>query len=326
MTEPSKVWQPDIGARLAVLRSEIRKPNTDHVELAIQDTPVECHLGMEGGGSVWMRISCDPASVSTDDQAAAVQFTSTSNGYKVAISATAAAAVTDHLLEEMVQLLMDGHPPGDVGRAALQTWRDLLARPAGSPLSENALVGLFGELEVLETVIRHGGHLDNWTGWNQDHCDFRLAQLVIEVKSTTSANYRRVRIHGLGQLADPEDGSGLILVLKRLEPSPEGRSVPDLIDSIVRLGASRSVLLDRLSQANYSEVHRLRYEHSKFVSREVALRKIDDSHPRLVPNMLADVDLSSIDKIDYELNLNGDPAADLDTDLETLLAEHLGAA
>ena len=324
MPEGPTGWTPDIGARLAVLRSTIEKPNTDHAELQIQDLPVDCYLGMETAGSIWLRITCDPSTVAIDDQAAAVRFTVLTDGYKVTIAPTAAESVTDHLLEEMVQLLGDEHEPGDVGRTALQHWRDLLARPAGSPLTDNALVGLFGELEVLETILRHGGHLDQWTGWDKDHCDFRLSKLVVEVKSTTSANYRRVQIHGLGQLADPEDGSDLILVLKRLEPSPDGRSVPDLIDAIVRLGASRSVLLNRLSQVRYSEQHRASYEHSKFVSLEVALRDVDSSHPRLVPSMLVGVDMSCIDKVDYELNLNGDAEADLDTDLESLLASHLG--
>lgn|GEM_PF-3452912 len=324
MTDRHKGWTPDIGSRLAVLRSTIDKPGADHAELQIQDLPVECHLGMETAGSIWLRISCEPSAVATDDQAAAVRFTILTDGYKVTIAPIAADSVTDHLLEEMVQLLGDGHTPGDVGRTALQNWRDLLARPAGSPLSDNALVGLFGELEVLETILRHGGQLDQWTGWDKDHCDFRLSNLVIEVKSTTSANYRRVQIHGLGQLADPEDGSDLVLVLKRLEPSPDGRSVPDLIESIVRRGASRSVLLDRLSKVHYSEQHLNHYEHSRFVSVEVALRDVDDSHPRLVPSMLVAVDMSSIDKVDYELNLNGDAEADLNTDLESLIAKHLG--
>ena len=175
-------------------------------------------------------------------------------------------------------------------------------------------------------ILRHGGELDQWTGWNKDHCDFRLSGVVIEVKSTTSANYRRVQIHGLGQLADPEDGSDLILVLRRLESSPDGRSVPDLTDEIVGLGASRAVLLDRLSQIRYSEQHRTQYENVKFVSQEVALRRVDGSHPRLTPTMLAGVDLSGIDKIDYELNLNGDAVADLDIDLDGLIAEHLGSS
>ena len=323
MPDRPDAWTPDIGSRLAVLRAELKKPGTDRVELPMPDTPVECRLGMDLEGSVWIRVFCDPASVTTDDQAAAVRFTMAGDGYRVTLAAHAADVVIEHLLDEMVQLLVDGHPPGDVGRTALQNWRDLLARPAGSPLSEDALVGLFGELEVLESVLRHGGQLDHWTGWQHDHCDFRLPGLVVEVKSTSSANYRRVRIHGLAQLADPEDGSGLILVLKRLESSPTGRSVPDLVEDIVRLGVSRSLLLDRLSNLHYSDHHRSRYDSSKFMSIEVAIRRVDDTHPRLVPSMLEAVDLSSIDKIDYELNLNGDAAADLPTDLDTIIRDHL---
>lgn len=323
MSDRSGTWTPDIGSRLAVLRAELTKPRTDRAELPIPETPVECRLGMDLEGNVWIRVFCNPLSVTTDDQAAAVRFTVAGDGYRVVLASQGADVVIEHLLDEMVQLLVAGHPPGDVGRSALQNWRDLLARPAGSPLSEDALVGLFGELEVLEAVLRHGGHADHWTGWQHDHCDFRLPGLVIEVKSTTSANYRRVRIHGLAQLADPEDGSELVLVLRRLESSPTGRSVPDLVEDIVRLGVSRSVLLDRLSNVHYFDHHRSRYDSSRFMSLEVAIRRVDDSHPRLVASMLADVDLSSIDKIDYELNLNGDAAADLPTDLETIIRDHL---
>lgn len=322
MSDQSAAWKPDIGSRLAVLRAELGKPNTDRVELPIPESPIECRIGMDIQGSVWIRIFCDPKSVTTDDQAAAVRFTMAADGYQVALAPQSAEVVVEHLLDEMVQLLIVGHLPGDVGRTALQNWRDLLARSPGRPLSEDALVGLFGELEVLASVLRHGGQLGHWTGWQYDHCDFRLPGLVVEVKSTTSSDYRRVRIHGLGQLADPEDGSELILVLKRLESSPTGRSVPDLVEEIVRLGVSRSKLLDQLSNLNYSDQHRALYDSSRFTSIEVALRRVDFSHPRLVPAMLEGVDLSSIDKIEYELNLNGDAEADLSTDLDTLIRDH----
>lgn len=323
MDDRSGTWRPDIGSRLEVMRAELAKPGIDSVELRLPETPTECRLGMNAEGSVWIRLFCDPTSVTTDDQAAAVRFTVTGDGYRILIASNAADVVIEHLLDEMVQLLIAGHPPGDVGRTALRNWRDLLARPPGSPLSEDALVGLFGELELLASILRHGGRLDHWTGWQHDHCDFRLPGLVIEVKSTTSANYRRVRIHGLAQLADPEDGSDLILVLKRLELSPTGRSVPDLVEDIVRLGVSRAMLLDRLSNLRYADQHRASYVTLRFVSVEIATRLIDDSHPRLVPSMLEGVDLTNIDKIDYELNLNGSAAADLPTDLDTLIRDHL---
>jgi hypothetical protein len=102
-----------------------------------------------------------------------------------------------------------------------------------------------------------------------------------------------------------------------------GRSVPSVIESIVKSGVSRAILLDRLSHVGYSDQHRDQYGHSKFVSTEVALRKIDDSHPRLVPSMLATVDLSSIDKINYELNLNGDAQADMTISLDEVVAQFL---
>ena len=317
-------WSPDTGARLAVIRNSLAKGNANAFELPVQESPAPCFIGADAGGDIWVRIKCDPASVSTDDQAALIVFTTRVDGYKMSLSPKVPESVVCALLDQVMQLLVEGHAPGDAARAAIQNWRELLARPPGSPLGENALVGLLGELAVVEAVLSMGGSLDFWTGWNHDHQDFRLPGLTIEVKSTTSANYRRVQIHGLQQLADPEDGSDLILVLKRFERSQEGRSVPEVIDRIVQLGASRSVLLDRLARVGYHEQHRGHYANTKFVSTEVALRLIDEHHPRLVPPMLKDVDLSSIDKIDYELNLNGDPESDLPQTLDEVIRERLG--
>lgn len=325
MSEPARRWAPGLASRLAVLRSDLRSSD-DRVEVAVADLPVECHVGVDGNGSTWIRITCDPSSVSVDDRAAAVRFTVGADGYRVSLAPETATSVATHFLEEVVQLLTEGHPPGDAGHETLKNWRDLLARPAGAPLSEGALVGLYGELEVLETIIRLGGELEHWTGWNKDHNDFRLPGLTIEVKSTVSADYRRVRIHGLRQLADPEDGSSLILVLRRLESSPKGRSLPGLIDDIVKLGVSRSQLLERLSQARYSEQHRAGYERIRFMSHELALRRIDDMHPRLVPQMLTEVDMTCIDKVDYELNLNGVDVSDLESSLDDLVAAALTPA
>ena len=324
MSERARRWAPGLGSRLAVLRSELRG-GEDRVEVVVADLPVECHVGVDGNGSTWIRVTCDPSSVSVDDGSAAVRFTVTADGYRLSLAPETPSSVATHFLEEVVELLTDGHTPGDAGHEALKNWRDLLARPAGAPLSESALVGLYGELEVLETIIRLGGALEHWTGWKMDQNDFRLPGLTIEVKSTVSADYRRVRVHGLRQLADPEDGSDLVLVLRRLESSPNGRSLPGLVDDIVRLGVSRSQLLERLSQVRYSEQHRAGYEQIRFVSHELALRQIDETHPRLVPQMLTEVDMTCVDKVDYELNLNGVDTADLARGLDDLVAAALGS-
>ncbi len=320
MSDQEDAWQPTAEERLEFLRAELRSREDEYLELLVQERPARCCIGLDRDGRRWVRIECPPTSVSTDDRAAAVQFSLRKDGYKVTIAPTAVDPVAAHYFDEVLSLVTSGHSPGDAGKTALQAWRDLLARPAGAPLNDAALVGLCGELEVLRTILKVGGSFEMWTGWDNDHCDFRLQGLALEVKSTTSANYRRVRIHGLGQLDDPIDGSDLILVLRRFESSPHGRSVPDLVEELVKLGVSRSALLDRLDRVGYSEAHRRRYENIRFVSTEIALRQIDDQHPRLVPRMLQGVDLSSIDRIDYELNLNGCAVADIDEPLESLLA------
>lgn len=317
-------WTPDIGIKMEVLKAQVNRASVTEAELSIDDLPVECRLGVSVEGAAWITITCNPRSVSVDDDVAAVTFKIIGTGYRIRIAQSAPEATRNHLLEEMVELLGGGHPPGDVGRVAIRNWRELLARPHGTRLSDKALVGLHGELEVLETILEAGGKLDYWTGWNKDHCDFRLPGLVIEVKSTTSPNYRRVRIHGLAQLDDPEDGSNLVLVLKRLESSPEGRSVPELVDRAVSLGAVRSQLLEKLLEVGYHEHHRASYEDKRFVSEEAALRNIDDKHPRLIASMLTGVDMSSVDKIDYELNLNGSADADINQTIKELLIEHFG--
>jgi hypothetical protein len=319
MSEESR-WVPTVASRIAALRARLAGGVDEFVEALVPDTPVACYVGVNRDGWLWVRVICDPDSVVTDDLAAAVQFTVRKDGYRVAVASTVAESMATHFLEEIIQLVESGHAAGDAGRTALQHWRELIAQAPGTTLSNEALAGLFGELEVLETVLQQGGTLGHWTGWTKDQNDFRLPNLVLEVKTTMSANYRRVRVHGLRQLAAPEDGSCLVLVLRRLEASPTGRSVPDLTDALVRLGAPRPKLLECLARVHYSEQHRTQYEQLRFVSQELTLRRVDDGHPRLTPEILRPIDLAHIDKVDYELNLNDD-ATDLGTTLDALVAQ-----
>ena len=121
MSEPTRRWAPGLGSRLAVLRSDLHGDD-DRVEVAVTDLPVDCHVGVDGNGSTWIRIACDPSSVSVDDGSAAVRFTVTADGYRVSLAPETPTSVATHFLEEVVQLLTDGHPPGDAGHETLKTW------------------------------------------------------------------------------------------------------------------------------------------------------------------------------------------------------------
>lgn len=115
--------------------------------------------------------------------------------------------------------------------AVLATWRRLLE--GGSGPSQEALVGLFGELLVLEAMVQAdpSSRVDHWQVGAQAVHDFVRAGQAVEVKTTTVREGRRVEIHGIDQLAPPEGGS-LHLVFLRLQVGDEGRSVGDLVKAV----------------------------------------------------------------------------------------------
>lgn len=315
-------WTPGVESLLVKIDEET---GSQAGELSVPNIMPDSFVGGDPTGRRWLRIVCDPRGVAADRETAAVRFEILSNGYRVVVHEGVEQSIISSFFDEMVRLLGEGEAAGSVGHTAMRRWRELLARPPGPRLTEKQLAGLFGELEVLNMIVEREGSLDAWTGWKSDQNDFRLAGLAIEVKATLSADFRRVRIHGLSQLDDPQDGSDLVLVLWRLERSPEGTSVPDLIDGIVAHGVSRPELIEMLSEVGYSDQHRPHYESFTFVSDEIVLRRIDEHHPRLTRSDFDDMkDLSKLDRIEYDLDLNGDDEADLDQDLGELLDATLG--
>lgn len=317
----STAWEPSTADRLRHLREKIS--NTRNPDLALELDEPGVRLGISTDDGVVLSLECDPESVVTDQRSNQVHVVRSGTGAVVRIAGTVPPSTTTSFIDDVLGRLADGRPRERVGAECLANWRDLLARAPGPRLGERELAGLFGELEVLEQILSFGGSFDHWTGWNRDHVDFRLPGLCLEVKTTLSPDYRRVRIHGLQQLADPEDGSELILVLRRLESSPEGRSVPDVIDDLAAAGLPKAGLLTALHETGYSEEHRSDYLHLRFVSEVLALRRINDSHPRLTPAVARQIDLDAIDRVDYVLNLNDDAASDLEEDLASVLARHL---
>jgi len=114
-------------------------------------------------------------------------------------------------------------------------------------LSNGAIVGLAGELLVLDALCRRGVDgavgtiVDSWAGWRRSSRDFSLGATGVEVKTTlagTSSHF----IEGVHQveLSDGADGGTpekrLYLVSVGLQPAEAGRStssVPQLVDRII---------------------------------------------------------------------------------------------
>lgn len=91
----------------------------------------------------------------------------------------------------------------------LELWEQLLQPEDGRGISPAKRRGLFGEILVLQELIRaHGPHSDvvfGWVGAEQQHQDFQYTDLAIEVKATATLQPQTLSISSERQL----DGTGV---------------------------------------------------------------------------------------------------------------------
>lgn len=112
----------------------------------------------------------------------------------------------------------------------LDAWR-LFLRSVGDGMSRSDIVGLIGELRVLDELLGDDPSLQyTWRAPDDGIHDFEHLGHALEVKSTTGPG-SRVTISGLDQL---DDGGleRLDLVHVRLYETPQGESVDDLVERI----------------------------------------------------------------------------------------------
>ncbi|MBS7776704.1 PD-(D/E)XK motif protein [Acidovorax sp. CCYZU-2555] len=120
-------------------------------------------------------------------------------------------------------------------------------------ISENAILGLVGELLLLDALCRRADDVhiaplvQAWDGWRRSARDFTWQGTGVEIKTTTRTTSSHA-VHGVHQIepaAATDDGPGesrLLLVsigLRQADPNVPASSIPSLVESIVaRLTAS----------------------------------------------------------------------------------------
>lgn len=151
-------------------------------------------------------------------------------------------------------------------------------------ISENAILGLVGELLLLDALCRrvddsHVGPLvQAWDGWRRSARDLTWEGTAVEIKTTTRATSSHA-IHGVHQI-EPVLGTGddpgearLILVsigLHQADPNTPALSIPSLVEGIVeRLGATGAsgLVNEFLTRvAMYGSESGVGYEHATMAS------------------------------------------------------------
>ncbi|WP_432077500.1 PD-(D/E)XK motif protein [Streptomyces sp. YPW6] len=199
----------------------------------------------------------------------------------------------------------------------LDRWKALF-RTQGPVLAPEQVAGLFGELMVLKRLLEKEPSAHRlWRGPSGYRHDFWGGTTAVEVKTSTSSEGRRPRIHGLDQLETPDEG-GLWLVWTRLQKvvsAEVGTGFTELIRQALDLCDDERALLDLLAEAGYRPADADRYRDVRYSVSEERWYRVTSDFPGLTGQALtaAGVTVSALD-VTYSIDLSGEPPAPLSGD------------
>lgn len=231
------------------------------------------------------------------------------------------------ICDEMVKGLASGRDPIELIADVAQRWRDLLAISNTDEASLSQVLGMLGELLVLDALaddIDPGLVLGAWVGVDKSRHDFEFSKIAFEVKTSRVLNRTIAHIHGVQQLATSPN-TELSLCHFQLEWSPDGFNLVDLIEGI-RRKLPEGLVADfdkKLSLAKFTEVKIANSAPYKFKIVRCALFPVDSNFPKLTRAELALV--GSVDarltSLNYGLSLDGLPFFEITDHLGGKLAE-----
>ncbi|MEU3835014.1 PD-(D/E)XK motif protein [Streptomyces microflavus] len=199
----------------------------------------------------------------------------------------------------------------------LDRWKALF-RTQGPLLAPEHVAGLFGELLILKQLLEKDPSAHRlWRGPSGYRHDFWGGATAVEVKTSTSSEGRRPRIHGLDQLEAP-DGGELSLAwfrLKRVVSTGAGIGFTELIRQTLHLCDDERALLDLLAEAGYRPSDADRYQEVRFSVGEERWYRVALDFPGLTGEALASAGVTvSVLDVAYSIDLSGEPPVPLDND------------
>ena len=210
-----------------------------------------------------------------------------------------------------------GRPCVDEIVAVLDAWRAALAR-SQKELNRSRAIGLFGELSVLERMAQQdpARAMRAWVGPAGAIHDFHLTN-SLEVKTYVSSNSPKVTIHNIDQLDPPQLGT-LHLVAIRIEESPTGETLLDLVKRLVLHGVAQFSVAERLG-VDEDVISERQW---RFAVQETRLYEVTENFPGIRRSQLGESTLRGVEEVSYSLLLDAcEPSLDpfqLDRILEEL--------
>jgi hypothetical protein len=180
-------------------------------------------------------------------------------------------------------------------------WRKLFSKVSGETLSIEKQRGLFGELLLLETLLKAGDKhslvLNSWRGVYSSNQDFAMETKAIEVK-TSKAGTPKVIISNEHQL-DYSCWEGLfLLVILVNESSGKDNSLSSKIKEIRLLLKDDSLLQDefqaKLNEIGISPRSEDEYNEISFSVRSLRYYRIVKGFPVIMASSFIDTPISSV--------------------------------
>lgn len=211
--------------------------------------------------------------------------------------------------------------------AAIERWRELL-KVSRARLTTAQLAGLFGELTLLIRLLEADpSAVVFWTGPVGHRHDFSAGFNAIEVKTSTTGDATRVRVHGLDQL-DVSPGGGLDLMWLHVESSSTGASVPELVAKALRLADDAVLLASRLEALGYHLSEATTYGEARFSVIDERWYTVAGSFPRLTISQLEAAGIGlQVSDVHYTVDLASAAACRLDAaDVAALITRFIEEA
>lgn len=187
----------------------------------------------------------------------------------------------------------------------IRLWISFLGNSSSNLLSLREEVGLYGELSVLlktyDNYENCKAWLNSWKGAEKEAKDFISSDYELEVKTTLGVK-DYVHISNEFQLETNID-KPLFLKTLVLEESPNGQTLPELVDIILGIIYLDQKCLDsfliKLKLVNYSHLDKSEYNHKFSINRELTYI-VESDFPSITSKKIP----LGIDGVKYKINVN----------------------
>jgi len=198
----------------------------------------------------------------------------------------------------------------------ISRWRYFLSAPTNQILTEDDIVGLFGELFLLSHLIETKGaeYVRIWTA-DVGGEDFIHKNLSIEVKTTLRGRHQHV-VNGIDQmLVAPNRSKYLLsLLLERADLHGSGWNLPKLIERIAvdlsEYPEIRGLFYQKLKLRGYDIRDSKEYEQYFYNLIRGCFFEVNENFPKLTTQSLLKPLSPRVSKVRYTIDLEGLPSLD----------------